>query len=87
MHLGPALTPTPVVYTAVLSKAVVLLLLIYCLLLLSLFVGVLWLVLVLLFSALCCYHLDEEERPGCKCSTTLPRGAVGWSAVCGCGIS
>ena len=35
------------------SKAVVLLLLIYCLLLLPLFVGVLCLVLVLLFRTLC----------------------------------
>ena len=23
----------------------------------------------------------------CKCSVTLPRGAVGWSAVCDSGIS
>ena len=23
----------------------------------------------------------------CKCSVALPRGAVGWSAVCDCGIS
>ena len=40
-------------YAAVRSKAVVLLLLIHCLLVLSLFVGVLSLVLVLLFSTLC----------------------------------
>ena len=39
-------------YAAVRSKAVVLLLLIHCLLLLSLFVGVLSFVLVLLFSTL-----------------------------------
>ena len=38
---------------AVRSKVVVLLLLIYCLLLLTLFVGVLCLVLVLLFNTLC----------------------------------
>ena len=38
---------------AVRSKAVVLLLLIYCLMLLPLFVGVLCLVLVFLFSTLC----------------------------------
>ena len=54
MHLSPALIPTPVVYTAACSKAMVLLLLLVrCLLLLSLFMGVLWLVLVLLFSGLC----------------------------------
>ena len=23
----------------------------------------------------------------CKCSVALPRGAVGWSVVCDCGIS
>ena len=44
-------------------------------------------------------HLAEEERAGCfslavfpmscysKCSVALPHGAVGWSAVCDCGIS
>ena len=40
-------------YVAARSKAVVLLLLIHCLLLIPLFVGVLCLVLVLLFSTLC----------------------------------
>ena len=46
-----------------------------------------------------CYHLDEEEKADCfaiivfqmycyyKCSVALPRGAVGWAAVCVCGIS
>ena len=46
-----------------------------------------------------CNHLDEEERTDCfalvlfrmscyyKCSMALPHGAVGWSAVCDCGIS
>ena len=46
-----------------------------------------------------CNHLEEEDRAGCfafivlrmscycKCSVTLPHGAVGWSAVCDCGIS
>ena len=46
-----------------------------------------------------CNHLDEEERAGCfavivfriscycKCPVSLPLGAVGWSAVCDCGIS
>ena len=48
MHLRPQ-----VVYAAVRSKAMVLLLLIYCLLLLLLFVWVACLVLVLLFITLC----------------------------------
>ena len=47
-----------------------------------------------------CPHLDGEERAGCftsvvflmscycECSVpALPHGAVGWSAVCDCGIS
>ena len=46
-----------------------------------------------------CNHLDKEERVGCfafivfrmsffcKCHVALSRGAVGWSAVCNCGIS
>ena len=50
-------------------------------------------------SFLFCNHLDENERAGCfafvvfwmscycKRSVDLPRGAVGWSAVCDCGIS
>ena len=44
-------------------------------------------------------HLEEKKRAGCfafivlrmscycKCSLTLPHGAVGWCAVCDCGIS
>ena len=59
--------------------------------------------LVLLCITLCpfyfCNHLEEEEKPGCfaiivlqkdcyfKCPLALPHGAVGWSAVCDCGIS
>ena len=78
---------------AVRSKAVVLLLLIHCLLLLSLCVGLLCLVLVLVF------FLAGEERAGCltlivfllPCgswfSVSLSRGAVDWPAVCDCGIS
>ena len=50
-------------------------------------------------SFLFCNHLDENERAGCfafvvfwmscysKRSVDHPRGAVGWSAVCDCGIS
>ena len=60
-------------------------------------------VFVLLSITLCpfffCNHLEEEEKAGCfaiivlqmycyyKCSVALPHGAVGWSAVCNCGIS
>ena len=45
------------------------------------------------------FHLDGEERAGCftlivflmscdcQCSMTLPVCAMGWSAVCDCGIS
>ena len=59
-------------------------------------------VFVLLCITLCpfefCYHLEEEESAGCfafvvlrmscycKCSVTLPHGAVGWSTVCDYGI-
>ena len=44
-------------------------------------------------------HLEEEEKAGCFaiivlqmysyyiCPVALPHGAVGWSAVCDCGIS
>ena len=61
------------------------------------------LVFVLVCISLCpfyfCNHLDKEERAGCFafivfwmscdciCSVALPHGAVGWSAVCDCGIS
>ena len=46
-----------------------------------------------------CNHLDVEERAGCfaltvfrmfcdsQCFVALPHGALGWSAVCNCGIS
>ena len=52
-----------------------------------------------LFPFLFCKHLYEENRTGCfalivflmycdcKCSVALPYAAVGWSAVCGCGVS
>ena len=55
-----------------------------------------------LFVGVLCYSLfcEEEEKAGCfaiiivpqihcyyKCSVALPHGAVGWSAVCDCGIS
>ena len=54
-------------------------------------------VFVLLYITLCpfyfCNHLEEEEKAGTllllpyRCSVALPRGAVGWSAVCNCCIS
>ena len=60
-------------------------------------------VFVLLWITLCplkiCYHLEEEEKAGCfaviilhtccccGCYVDLPRGDVGWCAVCDCGIS
>ena len=46
-----------------------------------------------------CNHLDGEKRIACfiltvflvscdsQCSVALPDGAVGWSAMCDCGIS
>ena len=46
-----------------------------------------------------CNHLDEEEKAGCfaltvflmscdtQCSVALSHGAMGWSAICDCGIS
>ena len=64
---------------------------------------VLCLVIVLFFCTLCSYSfaiiLMGVERVGCfalivflmfygsECSLALPRGAVGWSAVCDCIIS
>ena len=48
-------------------------------------------------SILACNHLDGEDRAGCfaffvflvsrDCCVALPRGAMGLSAVCDCGIS
>ena len=59
-------------------------------------------VFVLLRITLCLFnffnHLEEEEKAVClaifvlkmlcyyKCSVALPHGAVGWSAICDCGI-
>ena len=83
--------------------AVVLFLLIYCFMYLLLFVGGSVLDFVWVCITLCpfffCNHLDEEDKAGCfgiivvhmycyyKCSVALPHGALGWSAVCDCGIS
>ena len=50
-------------------------------------------------ALLCVLSSFEEERTGCfafivlpmscycKCSVTIPHSAVGWSAMCYCGIS
>ena len=90
----------PVVLAAVPSKAVVLLLLIYCLMYFPLFVGVLC--LSLFCYALLCVHFsfaiilkrNRQLVVFCiivlqmycyhKCSVALPHGAVGWIAVCDC---
>ena len=81
-------------YTAVRSKAVVLLLLIHCLLLLPLCESVIFLCFVvrIFMSILVCNHLDGEERAGCfawfvlrmsrDCCVALPCGAMSLSAVC-----
>ena len=49
-------------------------------------------------SFLVLQYLDEEQRSGCfvvsvfwmpcycKCLVAFPRGPVGWSAVCECGM-
>ena len=64
----------------------------------QLVVGVLSLSLVC-YAFQFCNHLEEEEKAGCfalialhiscycRCSVALPHVAVGWSALCDCGIS
>ena len=82
-------------------RTTILLLLIYCLMYFPLFVGVLCLS-IFCYALLCahsrCNHLEEDETAGyftiivlqmyCnyKCSLALPHCAVGWSALCDCGI-
>ena len=74
------------------------LLLIYCLMYFPLFVGVLC--LHLFCYALLCVHssfaiilkrmrkiIVLQMYYYSKCSVALPHGALGWSAVCDCGIS
>ena len=89
----------PVARAAV-SEAMVLLLLIRCLLFLPLygFCNCSMFCFEVL-SALSSFAMDGEEDAGCftlfvflvscvcYCSVALPRGAVGWSALCDCGIS
>ena len=80
-----------------------LLLLIHCLILLPLFVGTVCFVLVFVMHyshevSFLVLQSSWREREswlldfnclpcGCQCSVALPRGAMGWSAVCVCGIS
>ena len=64
-----------------------------------LFVGVLCLSCITLCPFLFYNPLEEEEKAGCfaiivlqmyfyyKCSVALSHSAVGWTAVCDCGIS
>ena len=77
--------------------------LIYCLMYFPLFVGDLCLSLfcyaLLCVHSSFAIILKGEVKAGCfaiivlqmycyyKCSVALPHGAVGWSAVCDCGIS
>ena len=84
-------------YDAVSSKAVVLLLLTLFLLRLWESVFALCFVVRYFMSILDCNHLDLEEKDGCfakfvflvscGCCEVLPRGAMGLTAVCDCGIS
>ena len=37
--------------------------------------------------ALLLFFIALQMSCYCKCSVALPRGAMGWSAVCDCGIS
>ena len=87
----------PVPWAAVPSKAVVLLLLIYCFMYFPLIVGVLCLYLFCyaLFYVHCRFETILKRKRKLvvlqmycyhKCSVTLPHGAVGSSAVCDCGI-
>ena len=65
---------------------------------LPLFVGVLcwslfWYALFYVLSSFAIILMRKRELVAllllscCKCSVALPRGAMGWSAVCDCGIS
>ena len=59
----------------------------------------LWFVMLCFKIYVHSYHLEEEEKAICfafivlqmycyrKCSVALPHGAMGWLAVCDCGIS
>ena len=89
----------PVALAAVRSKAVVLLLLVRCLLLLPLWDSVIVLCFVVCYFVyfLEWNHLNKEERSRCFAlfvflvsrdfCVALPRDTTGLSAVCDCGIS
>ena len=74
MHLSPP--PPPLAKAVVRSEAMVLLLLILCLLLLPMWESV----IVLCFVVLHVFLVSD-------CCVALPRGAMGLSTVCNCGIS
>ena len=94
MYLSPL-----VAKAAVCSKVVILFLLFNVL---PIVCGSSVFVFVLFYITLCpflfCNHLEEDEKAGCfaiivyqmycyyECAVALPRGAVGWSEVCDCGI-
>ena len=95
MRLSPL-----VAEAAVPPKAVVLLLLMCCLMCFPLVMGTLRLSLFCC-ALLCVFVVLQSSKRGrvcfpfialrmscyCICSVNLPHGAVGWSAVCDCGIS
>ena len=89
---------TQVALAAVVAKAVILFLLIYCLMHFSLLVGVMCLVLTcyaLLYVHSSFTIILRRKRKlvalllscYCKYSVALPHGAMDWSAGCDCGIS
>ena len=92
MHLSPPLPP--VAKAGVCSKAVVLLLLTCCILLLPMWKSVIVLCFVVRyfmsiivlqsFDGCFAYFVFLVSREWC---VALPRGAMGLSAVCNCGIS
>ena len=98
----PPIPHPPAANAVVCSKAVVLLLLLYCFMYLPLFVGVLcwslfWYTLLCVLSSLAIILNRKRELVvcvfvfrmscHCKCPVALPHGVVGWSAVCDFGIS
>ena len=87
----------PVAWVAVRSKAVVLLLLLYCFMFLLLFYGVLcWYALLCVLSSFAiiltrrnagCFALIVFLLSCCcLCSVALPNCTMSWYAVCDCGI-
>ena len=66
---------------------VVLLLLIYSLIYFRLFVCVVLCLPLFCYALLCVLSKCAMMSCYCKCSVALPHRAVGWSAMCDCGIS